>query len=323
MKEIHKFVLAGVLCGASCLFTYAQELYKNENAPVHERVADLLSRLTVEEKISLLRATSPGIPRLGIDKYYHGNEALHGVVRPGRFTVFPQAIGLAATWNPVLQQKVATVISDEARARWNELDQGRNQKEQFSDVLTFWSPTVNMARDPRWGRTPKTYGEDPFLSGVMGTAFVKGLQGEDPRYLKIVSTPKHFVANNEEHNRFICNPQISEKQLREYYFPAFEMCVKKGKAASIMTAYNALNDVPCTLNAWLLQKVLRQDWGFRGYVVSDCGGPSLLVNAHKYVKTKETAATLSIKAGLDLECGDDVYDEYLLNAYKQYMGIRC
>ena len=188
MKEIHKFVLAGVLCGASCLFTYAQELYKNENAPVHERVADLLSRLTVEEKISLLRATSPGIPRLGIDKYYHGNEALHGVVRPGRFTVFPQAIGLAATWNPVLQQKVATVISDEARARWNELDQGRNQKEQFSDVLTFWSPTVNMARDPRWGRTPETYGEDPFLSGVMGTAFVKGLQGEDPRYLKIVST---------------------------------------------------------------------------------------------------------------------------------------
>ena len=115
---------------------------------------------------------------------------------------------------------MATVISDEARARWNELDQGREQKEQFSDVLTFWSPTVNMARDPRWGRTPETYGEDPFLSGVMGTAFVKGLQGDDPRYLKIVSTPKHFAANNEEHNRFVCNPQISEKQLREYY-PGF------------------------------------------------------------------------------------------------------
>ena len=208
MKEIHKFVLTGVLCGASCLFTYAQELYKNENAPVHERVADLLSRLTVEEKISLLRATSPGIPRLGIDKYYHGNEALHGVVRPGRFTVFPQAIGLAATWNPVLQQKVATVISDEARARWNELDQGRNQKEQFSDVLTFWSPTVNMARDPRWGRTPETYGEDPFLSGVMGTAFVKGLQGEDPRYLKIVYNPKNFVAITDENNLCIGNRQI-------------------------------------------------------------------------------------------------------------------
>ena len=319
MNRYKKILLAGTLSVMSCSLIHAQELYKNENAPVHERVADLLSRLTVEEKISLLRATSPGIPRLGIDKYYHGNEALHGVVRPGRFTVFPQAIGLAATWNPELQKRVATVISDEARARWNELDQGREQKEQFSDVLTFWSPTVNMARDPRWGRTPETYGEDPFLSGVMGTAFVKGLQGDDPRYLKIVSTPKHFAANNEEHNRFVCNPQISEKQLREYYFPAFEMCVKEGKAASIMTAYNALNDVPCTLNAWLLKKVLRQDWGFQGYVVSDCGGPSLLVNAHKYVKTKEAAATLSIQAGLDLECGDDVYDEYLLNAYKQYM----
>lgn len=161
MKRYKKILLTGVLSALSCSFVHAQELYKNENAPVHERVMDLISRLTVEEKISLLRATSPGIPRLGIDKYYHGNEALHGVVRPGRFTVFPQAIGLAATWNPELQKRVATVISDEARARWNELDQGREQKEQFSDVLTFWSPTVNMARDPRWGRTPETYGEDP------------------------------------------------------------------------------------------------------------------------------------------------------------------
>lgn len=314
-----KFILIGILLFACLPVVRAQEIYKNENMPVNERILDLLSRLTVEEKISLLRATSPGIPRLDIPKYYHGNEALHGVVRPGRFTVFPQAIGLASTWNPELQKRVATVISDEARARWNEFDQGRRQKEQFSDLLTFWSPTVNMARDPRWGRTPETYGEDPYLSGVMGVAFVKGLQGDDPRYLKIVSTPKHFAANNEEHNRFVCNPQISEKQLRDYYFPAFEACVKEGKAASIMTAYNALNNVPCTLNAWLLKKVLRKDWGFKGYVVSDCGGPSLLVNAHKYVKTKEAAATLSIQAGLDLECGDDVYDEPLLNAYRQYM----
>lgn len=314
-----RFLILGLFIAAGMSIMQAQEIYKNESKPIRERILDLLSRLTVEEKISLLRATSPGIPRLGIPKYYHGNEALHGVVRPGRFTVFPQAIGLASTWNPELQKRVATVISDEARARWNELDQGRNQKEQFSDLLTFWSPTVNMARDPRWGRTPETYGEDPYLSGVMGVAFVKGLQGDDPHYLKIVSTPKHFAANNEEHNRFVCNPQISEKQLRDYYFPAFEACVKEGKAASVMTAYNALNDVPCTLNAWLLKKVLRKDWGFNGYVVSDCGGPSLLVNAHKYVKTKEAAATLSIQAGLDLECGDDVYDEPLLNAYRQYM----
>ena len=145
------------------------------------------------------------------------------------------------------------------------------------------------------------------------------MQGDDPRYLKTVSTPKHFVANNEEHNRFECNAIISEKNLREYYLPAFEKCITEGKAASIMTAYNAINDVPCTLNNWLLKKVLRHDWGFDGYVVSDCGGPSLLFTDHKYVKTLETAATLSIQAGLDLECGDNVYIGPLLNAYKQYM----
>lgn len=293
-----------------------QLLYLNEEVPMHDRIVNLLSILTVEEKISLLRATSPGIPRLNIEKYYHGNEALHGVVRPGNFTVFPQAIGLASMWNPKLHYEIATVISDEARARWNELCLGKEQLGQFSDLLTFWSPTVNMARDPRWGRTPETYGEDPYLSGVLGKQFVKGLQGNHPRYLKVVSTPKHFAANNEEHNRFECNPQISEKQLREYYLPAFESCVVDGNSESIMTAYNAINDVPCTLNTWLIQKVLRGDWNFDGYVVSDCGGPGLLVNGHHYVKTKEAAATLSIKAGLDLECGDDVYIEPLLNAYK-------
>lgn len=295
------------------------DLYLNEKVPVHDRVINLLSQLTIEEKISLLRATAPDIPRLNIPKYYHGNEGLHGVLRPGRFTVFPQAIGLASMWNTDLHFRVATAISDEARARWNELEQGKLQSQQFSDLLSFWSPTINMARDPRWGRTPETYGEDPFLSGVLGTQFVKGLQGNDPNYLKVVSTPKHFAANNEEHNRFEANPQISERNLREYYLPAFEACVKEGKAASIMTAYNAINDVPCTLNAWLMQQVLRNEWGFKGYVVSDCGGPSLLVHAHHYVKTKEAAATLSIKAGLDLECGDDVYIEPLLNAYKQRM----
>lgn len=313
------------LCFSFCLLTSSlavsqtKELYKDMNAPQHERIMDLLSRLTVEEKISLLRATSPGIPRLGIEKYYHGNEALHGVVRPGNFTVFPQAIGLASMWNPELLYEISTAISDEARGRWNELNRGKDQTGFFSDLLTFWSPTVNMARDPRWGRTPETYGEDPFLSGKLGVAFVRGLQGNDPRYLKVVSTPKHFAANNEEHNRFECNPQISERNLREYYLPAFEACVKDGKAQSIMAAYNAINDVPCTLNPWLLTQVLRKEWGFNGYVVSDCGGPGFLVSHHKYVKTPEAAATLSIKAGLDLECGDNVYIKPLMNAYKQCM----
>ncbi len=312
-------IVVSVICVFSTQAQNNRDIYLNMDASQHERILDLLSKLTVEEKISLLRATSPGIPRLNIDKYYHGNEALHGVLRPGNFTVFPQAIGLAAMWNPQLLHEISTVISDEARARWNELERGKKQSAQFSDLLTFWSPTVNMARDPRWGRTPETYGEDPFLSGKLGVSFVRGLQGDDPRYLKTVSTPKHFVANNEEHNRFECNAIISEKNLREYYLPTFEKCITEGKAASIMTAYNAINDVPCTLNNWLLKKVLRHDWGFDGYVVSDCGGPSLLFTDHKYVKTLETAATLSIQAGLDLECGDNVYIGPLLNAYKQYM----
>ncbi|MBP5486396.1 MAG: glycoside hydrolase family 3 C-terminal domain-containing protein [Bacteroidales bacterium] len=295
----------------------AQEpLYKNEKAPVEERVKDLLSRMTVDEKIDLLRATSPANERLGIEKYYHGNEALHGVVRPGRFTVFPQAIGLAASWDPDLMLKVSTAISDEARARWNELDQGRLQTNQFSDLLTFWSPTVNMARDPRWGRTPETYGEDPFLAGEMGTAFVRGLQGDDPKYLKVVSTPKHFAANNEEHNRFECDARISEKQLREYYLPAYEALVKRGGAASIMASYNAINGIPSSANPWLLTKVLRDDWGFKGYVVSDCGGPSTLVEDHHYVKQRETAAALCLLSGLDLECGDNYYIEPLRKAFE-------
>ena len=290
--------------------------FRDESLTIAERVEDLLGRMTVDEKIDLMRATSPANPRLGIEKYYHGNEALHGVVRPGRFTVFPQAIGLASTWDPELMLKVATAISDEARARWNELGEGKLQTNQFSDLLTFWSPTVNMARDPRWGRTPETYGEDPFLTGEMGTAFVRGLQGDDPRYLKVVSTPKHFAANNEEHNRFECDATIPEKQLREYYLPAYEALVKRGGAASIMASYNAINGIPSSANPWLLTKVLREDWGFKGYVVSDCGGPSTLVEDHHYVSRRETAAALCLLSGLDLECGDSYYIGPLKKAYE-------
>ena len=302
-------------------FTMAQVSYPFRDTTLshHERIKDLLSRLNVSEKISLLRATSPAIPRLGIDKYYHGNEALHGVVRPGKFTVFPQAIGLASMWNPDFLQEVSTAISDEARGRWNELNQGKDQTAGASDLLTFWSPTINMARDPRWGRTPETYGEDPFLTGTLGTAFVRGLQGNDPKYIKVVSTPKHFAANNEEHNRASGNAVISERDLREYYFPAFEKCIKEGQAQSVMSAYNAVNGIPCTLNKWLLTDVLRDDWGFDGYVVSDCSAPEYIVSQHHYVDTYEEAASLCIKAGLDLECGDNVYITPLLNAYNRGM----
>ena len=300
---------------------YAQTVakFRNENIPQHERIMDLLTRLTVEEKISLLIASSPGIPRFNIDKYYHGNEALHGVVRPGKFTVFPQAIALAGTWDPELMYKVASAISDEARAKWNQLDNGKKQDLKFNDLLSFWSPTINMARDPRWGRTPETYGEDPFLTSIMAVQFVKGMQGNDARYLKVVSTPKHFAVYNKEGNRYANDAKVSMRLLREYYLPAFEACIKEGKAASIMTAYNAVNGVPCTANSWMLTKLLREEWGFKGYVVSDCGAPNHLIDGHQYVKTKELAAMVSIKAGLDLECGDDIYMQPLLNAYKRSM----
>ena len=317
MKRILTVVSICVAAFAGTTLANAQKLpYQDETLPIEKRVDDLLGRMTVDEKIDLMRATSPANERLGIAKYYHGNEALHGVVRPGNFTVFPQAIGLAASWDPDLLYKVTTAISDEARARWNELGEGKLQKNQFSDLLTFWSPTINMARDPRWGRTPETYGEDPFLTGEMGTAFVKGLQGNDPRYLKVVSTPKHFAANNEEHNRFECNAEISEKQLREYYLPGYEALIRRGKAASIMASYNAINGIPSSANPWLLTKVLRDEWGFQGYVVSDCGGPSTLVEDHHYVAKKETAAALCLLSGLDLECGDNYYIEPLKKAYK-------
>ena len=295
------------------------ELFRDMKAPQHERIMDLLSRLTVEEKISLLVNDAPAIGRLGIDKYNHGNEALHGVVRPGDFTVFPQAIGMAAMWNPELLYRISSAISDEARGRWKELEYGKKQIAGASDLLTFWSPTVNMARDPRWGRTPETYGEDPYLSGVLGVAFVKGLQGDHPRYLKTVSTPKHFAVNNEEHNRSSCNAKVSERDLREYYLPSFERCITEGKAQSIMMAYNAVNDVPCTVNTYLIKNVLRGDWGFNGYIVSDCSAPEWMITKHHYVKTREAAATLAVKAGLDLECGNQVYGEGLLKAYRQYM----
>jgi len=287
------------------------DFYENPDAQTDERVNNLLSLMTIEEKMQILHEVAPAIPRLGVAKYDHGNEALHGVIRPGKFTVFPQAIALGATWNPDLINKVSTAISDEARAKWNELDQGKNQLEKYSDVLAFWSPTVNMARDPRWGRTPETYGEDPYLTSRIGVAFVKGLQGDDPKYIKVVSTPKHFAANNEEHNRFECKVVASERALRSYYLPAFKALITEGKAQSIMSAYPAINGIPCTANKWLLTDILRNEWGFNGYVVSDCGAVGNVFSPHNYAPTREEAAAMSLKAGLDLECAGYCSDCYM------------
>jgi beta-glucosidase len=219
---------------------------------------------------------------------------LHGVAWSGTVTVFPQAIAMASTWNLDLIHQVATAISDEARGMHQKTGKG----------LTYWSPVVNIGRDPRWGRTEEAYGEDPFLASRIGAAFVKGLQGDDPKYLKIVSTPKHYVANNEEYRRHYGSSEVDEKNLHEYYFPAFKACVMEGGAYSVMGAYNALNGIPCCCNPMLLGEVLRKEWGFQGYVVSDCGAISDIYYNHKYTSNLVEASALAVKAGCDLNCGD-------------------
>jgi len=289
--------------------------YLDYSLPIQTRVNDLLSRLTIEEKMLLLSSGAGEIPRLGIKKYHYGSEALHGIMGPGNFTVFPQAIAIAATWDPDLVTSMTTAISDEA---WGAINRDAEQfgypGERF---LSFWSPTINMARDPRWGRTAETYGEDPYLTSRIGTAFVKGIQGNDPKYIKAVSTPKHFAANNEEHNRFRCNARISEKTLREYYLPAYKVLFQEGGAQSVMAAYNAINGIPCNASHKLLTEILRDEWGFDGYVTTDCDAIIHMIDRHNYAKSNEDAAAKSINAGVDIECGgDELMKNYLTAALK-------
>ncbi|NOY78863.1 MAG: glucan 1,4-alpha-glucosidase [Calditrichaeota bacterium] len=267
--------------------------------------------MTLEEKVSQMGNTSPAIKRLGIPEYDWWNECLHGVARAGIVTVFPQAIGMAATWHQELIYRVAKAISDEARAKHHKALAEGNRKRYYG--LTFWTPVVNMARDPRWGRTQETYGEDPYLTSRMGVAFIKGLQGEESRYLKLVATPKHYAMNNDEERRHTGSADVNERQLREYYLPQFEACVREGRAQSIMGAYNAVNGVPCCANPFLLKEILREEWGFSGYVVSDCGAIDDIYRNHHYAKSLEEASAKAVKAGCDLNCGE-AYPKSLLKA---------
>lgn len=285
-----------------------------------EQVDLLIKQMRLEEKLDIIIETSPENQRLGIPKYYHGNEALHGVVRPGRFTVFPQAIALGAMFDDELLQKIADAISSEARARYHnkcadDIDE-REFEGRYNGLLAFWSPNLNIARDPRWGRTAETYGEDPFLAGKCGAAFVRGLQGEDENYLKAISTPKHFTANNEEHNRFECNAKMSEKSLREFYLEPFRLCLEESEPEAVMAAYNAINGLPCHANPRLLQDILREEWGFEGYVVSDCSAVARLWDSHKSFEEPIAAAAAAINSGIDLECGGYSQFEHL---YKEFL----
>jgi beta-glucosidase len=276
--------------------------YLDTSLSFEQRAADLVNQMTLDEKISQMMDVAPAIKRLGIPEYNWWNECLHGVARSGIATVFPQAIGMAATFNPELMLQTATVISDEARAKHHEA--ARQNSFRRYQGLTFWSPNINIFRDPRWGRGQETYGEDPYLTGQMGMAFVKGLQGDDPKYFKLVATAKHYaVHSGPESLRHSFNAVASKRDLYETYFPAFRDLVQKAGVYSIMGAYNRVDSESASASQMLLEDVLRGQWGFEGYVVSDCGAITDIYQNHKIADNPEQAAAIGVRRGCDLECG--------------------
>jgi beta-glucosidase len=276
--------------------------FLNANLPIEERVDLLVSQMTVQEKIDQMVFTSPAISRLNVPEYNWWNESLHGVARAGYATVFPQSITIAGSWDSDLMYRVATAISDEGRAKHHEFV--RRGKRGIYQGLTFWSPNINIFRDPRWGRGHETYGEDPYLTGQLGMQFVKGLQGNDPKYLKTVATAKHYaVHSGPEPLRHEFNAKVSERDLRETYLPAFRDLVVDGGVYSIMGAYNQLYGIPCCASP-LLMSILRSEWGFQGYVVSDCWAISDFYKYQNFSKDAAEASAVAVKAGTDLNCGN-------------------
>ena len=287
--------------------------FQDTNLSTQERVESLLAEMTLEEKMAQMLYTSPAIPRLGIPEYNWWNECLHGVARAGYATVFPQSITIAASWDTGLINQVASVISDEARAKHHEF--ARRGLRKIYQGLTFWSPNINIFRDPRWGRGHETYGEDPYLTGQMGTQFVKGLQGDDPNYLKVVATAKHFaVHSGPEPSRHVFDARVSERDLRETYLPAFRSLIVDGGVYSIMGAYNRFRGEACCASPEL-SGILRNEWGFKGYIVSDCWAIADIWQYHKIAKDEAEAAAMAVKTGTDLECGNTY--KALPEAYKR------
>ncbi|GAC1314318.1 MAG: glycoside hydrolase family 3 C-terminal domain-containing protein [Mucilaginibacter sp.] len=282
---------------------HAQNVYLDPSKPIDERVNDLVSKLTLDEKVHQMMNSSPAIPRLGIPAYDWWNEALHGVARSGVATVFPQAIAFGASFDDKLIHRVSTAISDEARAMYNAA-QADDYHQRFGG-LTFWTPNINIFRDPRWGRGQETYGEDPFLTSTIGVAFVKGMQGGDPNHLKIAACAKHFaVHSGPEKLRHTFNAEASPKDLRETYLPAFKALVD-AKVEAVMCAYNRTNNEPCCGSNLLLTDILRGEWGFKGHVVSDCGAIADFYMGHHVVPGQPEAVALAVKHGVDLNCGDE------------------
>jgi beta-glucosidase len=294
--------LATLFAATSACLPLVGQTYKDPDQPLDKRVDDLLSRMTLEEKASQLLSASPAIDRLGVPAYDWWNECLHGVARAGRATVFPETIGVAATWDTRLVLRMATAISDEARAKHHEFV--RRGKRGIYQGLTFWTPNINLFRDPRWGRGMETYGEDPYLTSQMAVQFIRGLEGDDPKYLKTVATAKHFaVHSGPESSRHVFDARVSEADLRDSYLPHFEAAIKEGGAFSVMCAYNSVDGLPACANPRLLGDILRGQWGFPGYVVSDCGAVGDIYMGHKAAKTAAEGVAMAVKAGTDLDCG--------------------
>jgi beta-glucosidase len=269
--------------------------------PQEQKIKDLIAKMTLEEKVSQLSYTSAAIPRLGIPEYNWWNEALHGVARAGMATVFPQAIALAATFDEDFIREVAQAISDEARAKYNEAVKAGNRGQYYG--LTFWTPNINIFRDPRWGRGQETYGEDPCLTGRIGLAFMRGLQGDDPEHLKVAACAKHFaVHSGPEKLRHTFDAVVSKKDLFETYLPAFRLLVENGVEA-VMGAYNRTLGEPCCGSGYLLKTILRERWGFTGHVTSDCWAIRDFHENHQVTASPEESAALALNAGCDLNCG--------------------
>ncbi len=278
-------------------------VYLDPSQPIDARVNDLVGRMTLDEKASQLVNQARAIPRLQVPAYNWWSEALHGVARAGTATVFPEPVGLAATFDVPLIHDMAIVIGTEARAKHNQAV--RAGRRAIMEGLDFWSPNINIFRDPRWGRGQETYGEDPFLTGRMGVAFITGLQGDDPKYLRVISTPKHFaVHSGPETTRHTVDVQVSRHDMEDTYLPAFRAAVIEGKAESVMCAYNRVNGEPACANTFLLEDKLRGAWKFNGYVVSDCDAIVDIYDGHRFTKTPAEAAAVSLKKGMDNECAD-------------------
>jgi beta-glucosidase len=302
MKKLYLLLLLPFLLQELTLAQSATELpYKNPDLPTSERVNDLIRRMSLEEKVSQMMYNSPGLEQLDIPAYNWWNEALHGVGRSGLATIFPQAIGMGATFDEELLKRVSSTISDEARAMHNAAAE-QDYRLRYSG-LTFWTPNINIFRDPRWGRGQETYGEDPFLTGRLGVAFVQGLQGDHPKYLKTAACAKHFaVHSGPERLRHEFDAVANAKDLHETYLPAFKALVDNGVEA-VMCAYNSTNGEPCCANNHLLQDILRDQWNFQGHIVSDCWALVDLYEGHKVAQNEVEAAAMALKSGVNLNCG--------------------